>query len=447
MTRKLKKSFVKVTMLSALIVLLLLMGTVNLINFYQHRQEDLAILELLSANNGHFPMSNIFPGGFMPEGRDSGSSDPGSADPGAASSDSASADSTGYISPIITTGFNRSGSRFTAETPYETRYFSVTLDTEGTVTAIDTTQIAAVNAEEASELALSLQTAGKDSGRTGSYRYTAIETDDGGRMYIFLDCSRNQSAAQSFLTTSLVVMGAGLIILFFVAWFLSGHAIRPIADSYRKQKSFITNAGHELKTPLAVISSCTDVIEIEQGESKWTQSIRNQIDRLSSLTQELIALARMDEGTALIMADTNISEVVSDALSPFKLLAEQKGIPFVCDIAPGIRRSSNAESLQKIVGILGDNAIKYATGPISFSLQEAGSHIILRAENPADGLTAGEQESLFDRFYRGDASHSSDIPGYGLGLPLARSLAEALGGTIRAHSPDGKLLSITLRLR
>ena len=430
MIRKLKKSFVAVTMISAVLVLTLLMGAVNCINYMQYRREDLSILEFLSENSGRFPQLS------GPSGETDGTSQelPGGGlfpGPGEEAAD----------------GLSFGRRRFSAETPYETRYFSVTLAGDGTVAAIDLSRIASISSDEAASLAAELHAAGKTSGLSGSYRYVCVKLEGSSdSMYIFLNCDRSLSAVRSFLVNSLAVTAAALLILLLLVWLLSGRAVRPIADSYQKQKSFITNAGHELKTPLAVISSCNDVIEIEQGESKWTQSIRSQVDRMTSLTQELIALSRMDEGSALPVTDTDISAVVSEAVAPYILLAEQKDIPFSADIASGIRRSSNAEALRKITGILADNAVKYTTGPVSFSLRESGGHVILCAENPADGLAAGKQEILFDRFYRADASRSSETPGYGLGLPLARSLAEALGGSVQAVSPDGKRLSVTLRL-
>ena len=168
--------------------------------------------------------------------------------------------------------------------------------------------------DEAAYLALSLPLSEGRVTRYETYRYTTV-TDDAGTLYVFLDCGRSIRAVRSFLINSVIVTAGGLMILFVIAWLLSGRAIRPIAESYEKQRSFITNAGHELKTPLAVIESSTEVIEIENGESRWTRSIHGQVERLARLTQELVELSRMDESaSAPALADTDISGAVAEAL-------------------------------------------------------------------------------------------------------------------------------------
>ncbi len=407
MVKKLRQSFVRVTMLAAALVLIVLMGIVNVTNYVQRTGTDTELLAVLAENDGRFP---------------------GDAKGG------------------------KSGHpRFmTEETPYETRYFSVLLDEGGSVIREDTTQIAAVSPGDAVSITLSLAAAGKTEGSYGEYRFVTVEYDGGYTLYIFLDCSRNLDAVRTFLTDSIVVTAAGLLVLWGLSRLLSGRAVRPIAESYEKQKSFITNAGHELKTPLAVIESSTDVIEIESGESRWTRSIHSQVERLSTLTQQLIALARMDEnaGQKPALQDLDVSEAVEKALDPFLLLAEAEGRELTADLAPELHAQADRDSLEKITAILADNALKYAApgGAIRFTLAKDGGHILLRSENPAEGISPGKQEKLFDRFYRGDASRSSEKPGYGLGLPLARSLAEAMGGSLTAHSPDGNRLIFTLRL-
>ena len=409
MIHKLKRSFVTVTMVSAALVLAVLMGILNLSNYIQRSQSDTQMLEFLSANDGSFL------GGGMPGGgrRDFGPGRP-----------------------------------MTEETAYETRYFSVLLESDGTVLGADVRQIAAVSEDEAKALALELMQAGKTSGKTGVYQYLAAEKG-GTVMYVFLDCTQTTQAVRAYLLNSVLVTILGLLVLFGLAWGFSGRAVRPIVESYEKQKSFITNAGHELKTPLAVIESSTEVIELESGESQWTQAIHGQVQRLSTLTQDLISLARMDEaGAALVLTEQDVSEIVSEALEPFRLLAGQKDLGFHTEIQPDLSGRVDREAVEKICVILADNAVKYTApgGTISFRLFKEGSHLVLREENPAQGLSPGSQERLFDRFYRSDASRSSAQPGYGLGLPLARSLAGALGGKITAQSPDGARLVVTLQL-
>ena len=406
MIKKLRHSFVRVAMLAAALVLIVLMGLVNVTNYVQRKGSDEELLAVLAENGGRFPGDR---------------------------------------------GGKSGRPRFmTEETPYETRYFSVTLDESGAPVWQDTAQIAAVSPADAETLAQSLAAAGRTAGASGNFRFTAVTYDGGYTQYIFLDCTRNRDAVRTFLLDSVVVTAAGLLVLWGLSWLLSDRAVRPIAESYEKQKSFITNAGHELKTPLAVIESSTDVIELEAGESRWTRSVHDQVARLSALTQQLIALARLDEngGAQLVLEELDGSEAVEEALDPFMLMAEAEDRDLTAELEPGLRARADREALGKIVAILADNALKYASpgGAIRFTLGREGGGIRLRAENPAEELAPGKQEKLFDRFYRGDASRSSEKPGYGLGLPLARSLAEGMGGSLTAHSPDGNQLIFTLRL-
>lgn len=405
MIRQLRRSFVRVTMLSAAAVLITLMSLVNVLNYVQRDSADRAILAVLADNDGHLPTDGKGPKfGRFPN--------------------------------------------LTAQEVYAASYYTVSLSADGTVLFVNTNQAPWVTGEEAVAAAQALQAAGKTDGNTGEMKYTSTlrGTDV---MYIFLVWSQNMASVRSFIQNSVLVTLLGLTVLFGLAWLLSGRAVRPIAESYEKQKSFITNAGHELKTPLAVIESSADVIEIESGESKWTRSIHNQVQRLASLTQDLVALARMDENTQKpVLEELDVSAIVSETLEPYALLAEQRGLRLTARIETGLRARSHRDSLVKLCTILADNAVKYTApeGDILFTLTREGHSIVLREENPAESLSKGRQEQLFDRFYRGDESRSSSTPGYGLGLPLARSLAESLGGSVRADSPDGKRIVFTVRL-
>lgn len=403
MIKKLRRSFIRVTMLSAALVLILLMGLVNILNYAQRSSADQDILTFLAEN-----------GGRIPDGKDLRGK---------------------HGQPLPTDLLN------------EARYFSVTLSSEGWLLNFNNAQAPWIISDTAAEMARAVQLTGKTSGRYGDNQFTSIQFSYG-VTYYFLTWSQNMDAMHSFFVNSIIVTALGLVGLFFLAWALSGRAIRPIAESYEKQKSFITNAGHELKTPLAVIESCTEVLELENGENHWTESIHGQVARLSTLTADLIALSRMDEDSAKpALTELNISDVISDALDPYILLAQQNGLTLTADIEPAVTIRSNRDTLEKICGILADNAVKYTSNgsDIRFSLTREGGHICLHAENPASDLTPGKQEKLFDRFYRADESRSSQTPGYGLGLPLARSLAESIGAGISARSPDGKRIIFTVQ--
>ncbi len=426
-----------------MLVLAVIMAVINTASFINSDNEASALLALLADNGGSFgrAMNDDEPP-QLPEinGQSGGSSTPPPEKPGN--------DNELNQNRRFANRGNGMRDNFTAETPYETRFFTVVLKENGDLSSVNTGMIAAVTADEAIELAQTVRSKGNTSGYQLEYKYLASETDEG-TMYIFVDRSRALRSVRDFLTISLLVALGAAVAIFILVFIFSGIVIKPIAESYEKQKKFITNAGHELKTPLAVINSCTEVIELEQGESKWTSGITAQTKRLSELTNELVALARMDEnGTNLTIEEFPLSETISEILDPFSLMAEQKGLGFATEIQPDITYKGDKSSIAKLCSIMADNAVKYCTdgGNIKFTLARKNRRIVFSSENSADGTEKGAHPELFDRFHRGDTSHSGDIPGYGIGLSMAQSIVTAHGGKIEAFSKDGKSLTITVKL-
>ena len=430
MINKLRYRVITYTIISVALVLFILMAIINAANYIDKDRHADAVLSYLAENDGEFPMH----GGHGPKGMEQGNTENNTNNQGE---------------------FNKADKKdkrgfgdMTEETPFETRFFSVTLKEDGTVKSINTGKIAAVSSSEAVTMAGNAAASGKSTGYDGNYKFLVHDLE-GETQYIFLDCTKDLGAVKSFLKISLLISALGLIAISVLVVLLSPRMIKPIAESYAKQKEFITNAGHELKTPMAVIGSCTEVIEMQSGENKWTAGIKEQVKRLTDLTNHMVALAKMDEGTNdLPMEDLNFSKLVDDALEGFSLEAEHKKRPFEKNIEEGINIKGNKTLLNELISILADNALKYATGdePIKFSLSKRGNKVQLVEENSADGLSAGSQNRLFDRFYRDDASHSSETPGSGIGLSMAQSIVEAHGGTITAESPDGERLIITATL-
>lgn len=420
MVDKLRKRVVTYTVLAVLLVLILLMGTLNIANYVVKDRAADAMLEFLAENDGAFPgpfgKDDMEPKA-NPDGEDFHGG-PGGLRPG-----------------------------MTEETPYETRFFTVDLNEDGSISSINTGRIAAVDSAKAVEMVESAIAKGKSTGYDGNYKYLLSEAE-GKKTYIFVDCTRDLMSVRSFLKTSLLVSLIGFIAISILVYLLSPKMIKPVAESYAKQKEFITNAGHELKTPMSVIESCTEVIELQSGESKWTQGIKEQVKKLSDLTTHMVALAKMDEGEELAMEEVNLSELVNKALAGFSLEAEQQGRVIERNIESGISIKGNPTLLTELVSILADNALKYAAEekPIKFSLAKDGKRAVLTEENYAEGLERGSQNKFFDRFYRGDTSHNSEKPGSGIGLSMAQSIVSAHGGEITAESPDGKRIIITVKI-
>lgn len=339
----------------------------------------------------------------------------------------------------------------TAESPFDTRYFTVTIDA-GQVADVNTARIAAVGAKRAASIAARLHAKGWTSGFSGNYRYTTDVQDDE-ITYVFVDCSRELASFHSFLSASVAISCIGWLAVLAIVAGASGAVIRPMVESYSKQKRFITDASHEIKTPLAVIDAANEVQEIESGESEWTQSIHEQVARLTALTERLVFLARMDEGSAgFTMATIDLSEAVDTAATPFESVAVSRGKRLSTSIACGVRAHADAAAVAQVVELLLDNATRYAS---EGSVIELSLRAVSRVQgkgatefvvsNAVDELPEGDLDRLFDRFYRADVSRSSKTGGSGVGLSVVRAIAEAHGGSASVCG-HGNQITFTVRL-
>ena len=447
MVSKLRKRVILYTVASVVLVLALLMGIINAVNYMDKDRSADEILYYLAEHGGDFPKD------MRPAPREGGMPSESSGymgeEPDYDDADWFEDDDEGRFEDDDRFDEDMfSHGRMTEETPFETRFFSVTLKDDGTIKEINTGKIAAVSSTEAAEMANRAASKGKTTGYDGNYKYL-IYDNNGETLYIFLDCTRDLSSVKSFLKISILVSLLGALAISLLVVVLSPRMIKPVAESYAKQKEFITNAGHELKTPMTVIGSCAEVIEMQSGETKWTAGIREQVKKLTDLTNHMVALAKMDEGGMdLDMKELDLSELVNSALEGFSLKAEHQNRAFEKNIEEGVTVKGNPAMLTELVSILADNALKYGSQdkPIIFNLSKRGKKAVLTEENHAEGLPKGDLDKFFERFYRGDTSHSSETPGSGIGLSMARSIAEAHGGTISAESPDGERIIITAAL-
>ncbi len=435
MIERLRKRFIHISIAAVLIALFLIVGTFNVIAFRNVSSNADLVLDLMAKNGGDFPdrIPNAYKGVIEEFGA------------------AAAAGENGFRSDDDDDDENSQEARYhtfsyvTDETPYQTRYFSVILNENGDALAVNTGRIASVSAEDAILFASSLQQVGiRSTGYLGIYRYR-IQPTDVGTMYLFLDCSSDlYTCVYLFIASFMISMGALLLISMLIILF-SKRAIRPIQESYDKQRKFITNAGHELKTPLAIIDSCTEVIEMTEGETKWTEGIHEQVGRLTTMTAELISMAKMAESDLEVnKRELNLSDLCKETLEPFGLMAEEQGLGYELNIAPDIQFFGNEQTLKQLCSILADNAVKYAVPgtTIVMTLKRKGRRVHLSSDNAAEGVRKGNRNELFERFYRGDTSHSQEKKGYGIGLSMAETITELHNGRISALSEDGERLKI-----
>ena len=413
MIQKLRVKFITASMLSLALVLLVILGGVNAMSYQKVVRDADRILALLSENRGVFPQQT------PPDDRG------------------------GKPGPIP--GF---GHGFSPETPFESRFFSVLLNEEGQVLQSDTGQIAAVDDRSAGEMAQAIWASGSASGFQGDYRYIRAAEAEGTR-FIFVDCGRSLSNFRTTLIASGLVALAGLLAVFLLLLILSKRIVRPVAESYEKQRRFITDAGHELKTPLTIIGADLDLVEPELEGNEWLQDIRCQVRRLTGLTQDLIFLSRMEEETPPIQPiEFPLSDLTEEMAQSFQGLAKAQGKRLTLSIPPMLSYTGDEKAIRQLLSILLDNALKYTPeeGEVEIALKKEGRMIRLSVSNtiahPMERETLGR---LFDRFYRGDQSRSSQTGSYGLGLSIAKGIVLAHRGKIRAES-SGASLSVIVSL-
>lgn len=286
---------------------------------------------------------------------------------------------------------------------------------------------------------------GKTSGFIGSYRFLKAETNVG-NLILFLNCQREIDSYESFVRNSILISIIVIISVFILIVLVSKKVIAPIQQSYLKQKQFITGASHELKTPLAIISSNADVLEMENGSSKWTQNIHNQVDRLTSLVNSLVVFSRMEEKDTVERTSFDLTEVLKSRIEDFDELANFQKKYIATDIDTNLNYYGEKDSIVQLMDILLENAIKYAPedSDIWVSLKKNRKHAILKVSNKAT-VQKGDLSKVFDRFYRLDESRNSTIKGYGIGLSMAQLIAEKHKETIRAYAPEDGIFKIEVR--
>lgn len=262
-------------------------------------------------------------------------------------------------------------------------------------------------------------------------------TNSGKAIYIFLNIDLIFSHSWVLLRTAILLVLASLLVFALILIALSKKAIGPIIETYKKQQSFITNAGHELKTPLAIISANTEMEEMMGNQNEWTKSTREQVDRLTNLINELIALARINEKTDLTLSTVNLSKVSEDVVSSFASIMHKQKLSFKTKIQKGIKIKAEEQTLGELLNIFLDNAQKYCDpdGTVYVRLNKSRfyNNAVLTIANSYQAGKDMDFNNFFDRFYRQDKSHNSKKSGFGIGLSMAQDIINKFGARIKVN--------------
>lgn len=328
------------------------------------------------------------------------------------------------------------------------RFFIVQSDVSGNIVDVNTEQISAIDRETAESYAMKVLKAEKDSGRVDGYKF-AVKQMGPNQLMFFMDTSEQSESFYMVLFASCAIAVLCWSILLIIVFLLSGKVIRPVLAGMEKQKQFITNAGHEMKTPLAIIQTNNDTMALIHGENKYNVHIRNQTRRLNVLMSNLLTLAKLDEEVPLPTETVNISEVTNELLPVYREEAQTRSLRFDVQIEPNVIIQTNPDSFRQMMTILLDNALKYTpdNGAVRLLLTKQGRHIQIIEENTCDPSLEPDPERLFERFYRGDSARTQgkDSSGYGIGLSAARAICENFGGRMTAEYPSDESIRFTAR--
>lgn len=347
---------------------------------------------------------------------------------------------------IVKQSGNDTGGNIEDSIKYETKFFAVKITDDGSEISISSDKLSGLDIEAAILYAKEVVNNKDKRGYIDDYRYLIIDTNDAKEVY-FIDCYRQISISNQFFRASLVISAIGLAAVFVIVVILSKRVIAPIAENYEKQKRFITDASHELKTPLTIISANNELLTMETGGNESTESIAKQIARMTTMTKNLTMLARIDEGDILENKEIfSITNAVNELAEEFARLAESRGKILTIDIVEAQDFQGNETMLRQMLATLLDNAVKYSESKIHIHVGNHRSKILITIYNDAKNLPVGDLKIFFDRFYRSDEVRAAGIEGSGIGLSMAQEIVEQHHGKISAYSVTGNDFNIKILL-
>lgn len=409
MIKRLQKKFIRIATLAVTLVLLLLCLIVNTANYISVNSQLKQMLTMISQNQGMIP-SVLFDRkpGRKPEGP------------------------------------------FTPETPFSTRYFVLRYTDDGVLSDAELGKIAAITSEDTDKYLKIAISHGEGFGYTSGYKYYVTHTGENRWMAVFLDSYQQMRSVAMIAVLSFTAMVLCIALVYMIVVLCSRRAIEPVVKSMKQQKQFITDASHELKTPITVIATSLKVLEMETGKQKWIDKAQTQTEKLKNLVNSLVTLSRMDEeDSPLKFHHFNISDAVLETAESFQDYSQSNGHDLQLSIQPALSCHGDEYAIRQLVSILLDNAVKYAVEntPISFSLEKEKKGILIHVANECNSINPEDLDKLFDRFYRVDKSRTAKTGGFGIGLSIARSIVEGHKGTVRAICENGHTIEFVVILK
>lgn len=396
MIEKTQKRFIQISMASFTVVMLVLFISINGLNIWQNINHLDTQLDLL-INQVDLPEEIIRE--TRPAGEEETMQNP----------------------PLAWNIFDRENN---PEARFMIRYFSTEVDQEGQITTLDLEQIYAIDEETATDYALNVIDSQKMSGWISRYYYRVSDTDEGNQRIYFVDGTRELSNIIEVVIITSVVFILCVLVVYGLLIYFSKIAISPLIKNIERQKEFIHNASHELKTPLTILSTNNDIIEMEFTSNDWTQSNRQQIKRLNNLIEQMLLLARFDEGQeAIELEEKNIKVVIEEVLSNMKQLILTEDVDIQVDVSTTFKQAIELHMFSLLLEILLDNAIKYHVRGYPIKIYTENKQLIV--SNKVQHLDEEQVSQLFDRFYRPEVANEQAHKGSGIGLSIAKGVAKA----------------------
>ena len=335
--------------------------------------------------------------------------------------------------------FERYFNNYNEDSSYRTRFFRVFLDEDKKVTNVNMDHIAAVDVKKAVRMTKMAMLRRGKVGLVGSYRYRKEYKDGQVRSIIFLDCKENQSFYHLAVTITITVSTLLTCLITVIFAIASKRAVRPFEINSNRQKQFITDASHELKTPLAIISANAEVLQYKGDGNEWTQNIIDQTKHMGKLINQLLVLAKLDEVQEKSeKQEADLKLLLEETIEPFEEVATQKKVTLKLHLEEGVTIRVNREQIAQLVSILTENAAKYVNdgGKIVWRLTKTQHGAVLVVKNTTE-KELPDTKRMFDRFYRSDSSRSSKTGGQGIGLSIAKKIVDSHKGSITAKAGDG----------